>query len=69
MKNNVRKHREKLGVNQSEMARDCEVTRQTIHAVEKGIFNPSVLLALKIARRLKVSVDKLFVLDRHEVKV
>ena len=48
------------GMTQVQIAETVGVTRQTIIAVEKGNYTPSVLLALKLARALNVSVEELF---------
>jgi putative transcriptional regulator len=48
---------------QQELARRVEVSRQTILAIEKGKFNPSVKLALQIARVFAVPVSELFYLE------
>ena len=48
------------GMTQAQIAETAGVTRQTIIAVEKGNYTPSVLLALKLARALNVSVEELF---------
>jgi len=61
--NRVREYREKLGLNQTELAENCKVSRQTIHAIEKGLINPSVILALRIAHVLKTTVEKLFAIS------
>ena len=45
---------------QEELAEKADVSRQTIIAVEKGNYTPSVLLALKIARIFKVPVEDVF---------
>ena len=45
---------------QEALAEKLNVSRQTIIAIEKGNYSPSVLLALKIARCFKVSVEKVF---------
>jgi putative transcriptional regulator len=58
--NNVNKLRGEKGVTQEDMARSIGVTRQTIIAIEKGNYTPSVLLALKIARYFKKSVEEVF---------
>ena len=52
--------RTKRGVTQESLAESLGVTRQTIIAIEKGNYTPSVLLALKIARFFKLSVDEIF---------
>ena len=66
MFNKVKKRREDLGINQTEFARRCGVSRQAIHAIESGTFGPSVVLALKIAKHLKMSVEELFLLERKD---
>lgn len=60
MKNFVQQYRSKHKVTQEDLAQAVGVTRQTIIAIEKGNYTPSVLLALKIAAYFKTSVDKLF---------
>lgn len=58
--NEVSKVRKSLGLTQAELADKVAVTRQTIIAIEKGNYTPSVLLALKLAQALKKSVEELF---------
>lgn len=58
--NTVSKHRTQMGVTQEELASNVDVTRQTIIALEKGNYTPSILLALKIAGFFKMPVEKLF---------
>ncbi len=65
LKNDLRKCRfEHNEITQQELANAIGVTRLTIHSIEKGKFNPSVLLALKIAKFFKKPVDKIFYLDK-----
>lgn len=45
---------------QQDLANRCGVSRQTIHAIEKGTFNPSVKLAIKIARIFDCKVEDVF---------
>lgn len=62
--NRVRHYRYLQGeMTQQELARRVEVSRQTILAIEKGKFNPSVKLALQIARVFEVPVSELFYLE------
>lgn len=58
--NNVQKVRKSRKVTQEELAKKVGVTRQTIIAIEKGNYTPSVLLALKIAQFFNTTVDTLF---------
>lgn len=58
--NTVAKARQKRGMTQEELANAVSVSRQTISALEKGNYTPSVLLALKIAAHFTLSVEDLF---------
>ncbi|MBP6913536.1 MAG: helix-turn-helix transcriptional regulator [Candidatus Levybacteria bacterium] len=58
--NFVQEYRNKNKVTQEELGRAVGVTRQTIIAIEKGNYTPSVLLALKIAKHFNTTVEKLF---------
>lgn len=61
--NSVQKARLQRGLTQEELAAKAGVSRQTIIAIEKGNYTPSVLLAMKIARIFKVSVEDIFSLQ------
>lgn len=63
MKNRVREFRKKLGCRQEELASKMNVTRQTISAIENNKYNPTLELAMKLARFLEISVEELFLLD------
>lgn len=65
VRNHVRRHRRQLDVTQQELADRVGVTRQTILSVERGRYNPSVGLALRLAEVFGVSVEELFELDRE----
>ena len=60
VKNLVQKARLERNLTQEELAERAGVSRQTIIAIERGNYTPSVLLALKIARIFKLSVEDLF---------
>lgn len=60
IKNRVYEVRQGAGLTQEELALSVGVTRQTIIALEKGNYIPSVLLAMKIARCFKQPVEKIF---------
>lgn len=59
--NNIRRCRfDKNEMTQQELANAVGVTKQTIFSIEKGKFNPSALLALKLARFFEKPVDEIF---------
>lgn len=60
IKNQVNTERTKIGMTQEALAEKVGVTRQTIIAIERGNYTPSVLLALKLAEVFSVSVESLF---------
>jgi putative transcriptional regulator len=61
LNNNIRKLRFDHGeMSQEELAESVSVTRQTIHAIEKGKFVPSALLAFRIARFFGKNVEEVF---------
>jgi len=61
--NNIRKCRfEHNEISQQDLANAVSVTRLTIHSIEKGKFNPSVSLALKISKFFGKSVEEIFYL-------
>jgi putative transcriptional regulator len=60
--NNVYELRSKKKITQEDLAKAVGVTRQTIIAIEKGNYTPSVMLALQIAEYFKTTVDKVFFL-------
>jgi len=63
----VRRHRRQLhDMTQQELADRVGVTRQTILSIEKGRYNPSVGLAIRIAEAFGVPVEALFEIDREE---
>ena len=63
MKNNLRVERARVRMTQQELADKTGVTRQTIVAIEQVKFNPSTLLALKMARVFCVTIEALFELE------
>lgn len=62
--NSVQKVRNTHNVTQEELAKAIGVTRQTIIAIEKGNYTPSILLVLKIARYFNTTVESLFTIDQ-----
>ena len=63
MKNRIRELRKELKMSQEELARLCEVSGQTINAIENDKYDPSLPLALKLAKHLNTTVDRLFIFD------
>lgn len=67
LKNNLKRYRfDHNQITQDELAREVDVSRQTILAIENGKFNPSVMLALKIAKFFNCKVENLFYLEEDE---
>ncbi len=56
--------RAESGITQEVLATALSVSRQTVIAIEKGNYTPSVLLALKIAQYFKTPVEKIFIIKR-----
>jgi len=61
--NSLKVQRAKLGINQAELGKLVDVSRQTISSIERGEYNPSVTLALKIAKIFNVSVEDIFIYE------
>ncbi len=66
MKNNMKVERARLDMSQQELADALGVSRQTINAIEKGKFNPSTVLALKISAVFNLSVNDIFELEAED---
>jgi putative transcriptional regulator len=67
MKNLLPELRKEYGITQQELADMVEVSRQTIIAIELEKFNPSVVLAFKVAKVFKKSIEDIFIYE-EEVK-
>lgn len=65
LKNKLKEHRAKIGVNQQELGRMVGASRQTISLIERGDYSPSIVLALKIAKVCGVSVEDIFILEEE----
>lgn len=63
MKNRLEEIRKSRGVTQEELAASLEVSRQTIGSLENGRYNPSILLAFKIARYFQMSIEDIFIYE------
>lgn len=69
MKNLIKVERARYNLSQTDLAEKCGVTRQTIYAIEKGKFTPSVILAFKISKILKISIEKLFIVEEKDFEI
>ncbi|MDG1777980.1 MAG: helix-turn-helix transcriptional regulator [Flavobacteriaceae bacterium] len=58
--NNLEELRKSAGLTQQELSIAAEVSRKSINAVENGVYIPSTVLALKIAKTINCSVEDLF---------
>ena len=63
MKNRLEDLRKSRGIKQEELAAVLEVSRQTIGSLENGRYNPSILLAFKIARYFEMSIEDIFIYE------
>lgn len=66
MKNSIKLERARLDMTQQDLADALDVSRQTINAIEKGKFNPSTILALKISNLFEKSVNEIFSLEEND---
>lgn len=65
MKNNLEKIRKSKGVNQEQLATALEVSRQTIGSLENGRYNPSIILAFKIAKYFNMHIEEIFIYEEE----
>lgn len=63
MKNHLEELRKKHNLTQEELADRMEVSRQSIHSLESGKYNPSILLAFKLARYFHVTIEDIFIYE------
>ena len=66
MKNLMEQLRKQRGITQEELALALEVSRQTISSLESGRYNPSIILAFKIARHFDMSIEEIFIYEGEE---
>ncbi|WP_326513364.1 helix-turn-helix transcriptional regulator [Clostridium intestinale] len=69
MKNNIKELRKEKKYRQEDLANELGVTRQTINAIENDKYDPTLLLAFKLASILETTVDELFEHDPKEYDV
>ena len=65
MKNNLEELRKERGITQEELADVLEVSRQTISSLENGRYNPSIVLAFKIAKFLELRIEDIFIYEEE----
>ena len=63
MRNRLEEIRKQKNITQEELATALGVTRQTIGSLENGRYNPSIILAIKIARHFSIPVEELFIIE------
>ena len=63
MKNRLEEYRKKTGLKQEELAEILQVSRQTIGSLENGRYNPSIILAFKIARHFNTTIESIFIYE------
>ncbi|WPC40837.1 helix-turn-helix transcriptional regulator [Clostridium sp. JS66] len=66
MKNKIKQLRENFNLTQQDLAEKVDVSRQTIISLENGKYNPSILLAHKIAKTFNLSIEKIFIFEEEE---
>ncbi|WP_429222292.1 helix-turn-helix transcriptional regulator [Methanobacterium oryzae] len=64
MKNKLKVYRAMKEITQEDLAQELEVTRQTIIAIEKDKYDPSLVLAFKISRFFNVSIEDIFIYNK-----
>lgn len=66
MNNRVKEIRKQKGIKQDEFARALGVSRQTVSSIETGRFDPSIMLAYKIAKIFELSIEDVFIFEDEQ---
>ena len=66
LKNRLEELRKQKGIKQEDLASELEVSRQTIGSLENGRYNPSIILAFKIARYFNMSIEEIFIYEEEQ---
>ena len=66
MKNRIEEIRSAKGIRQEDLAKLMGVSRQTISSLENGRYNPSILLAWKIAKYFGMTIEEVFIFEEEE---
>jgi len=69
MKNKIKELRKERKISQDELAKQINVSRQTINAIENDKYNPTLELAIKLSQELEVSIEELFRVPRKKKEV
>ena len=67
LKNRIEEIRKSRNIRQEEFAKEMGVSRQTISSLENGRYNPSILLAYKIAKYFELSIEEVFIFEEELV--
>ena len=68
MKKRIEEIRKERGIRQEEFAKSMGVSRQTISSLENGRYNPSILLAYKIANYFEMTIEEVFIFEEDCLK-
>lgn len=63
MQNRIKEFRQTFGITQEEFADKIGVSRQTVVSIEKGKYNPSMVLGFRIAKLFNVTVEEIFIME------
>ena len=66
MRTRIKEFRARLDMTQEDLAKRVGVRRETIVFLEKGKYNPSLLLAHRVAKALKTTIEEVFVFEKGE---
>lgn len=66
MENRIKQLRQRLGITQEEFAERLGVSRQTVVSLEKGKYNPSVVLGFRIARVFNTTIEDIFIMEEED---
>lgn len=67
MKNRIEEIRKERGIRQEDFAKKMGVSRQTISSLENGRYNPSIMLAYKIAKFFDMTIEEVFIFDEESI--
>lgn len=65
LKNRLEVIRKQRGIKQEDLAAALEVSRQTIGSLENGRYNPSIILAFKLARYFNTTIEEIFIYEEE----